>query len=176
MSRKNVSFGLLLVMLLQAGVLGGEYLTAAYPLWTGREIKLKTLPVDPRSLFRGNYARLSYGISSIPSSAYSESRLLRNGEIVFVRLKSNPEGLYDFAGISLSRPESGIFLRGRVTGRHYSAQSEIKIRYGIEAWFAPKEKALQMQRDLRSGGIAVVMVAKGGSAVLKGIAGAASAD
>ena len=169
MSRRSVSIGLLLAMLLQAGVLGGEYLSAAYPLWTGSEIRLKTLPVDPRSLFRGNYARLSYDISSIPATAFDEFRPLRNGEVVFVTLKPGSGALYEFDGISLDRPESGVFLRGRVMKRHFSAQAGIRVRYGIEAWFAPKDKALQLERDLRNGGVAVVMVAGSGKSVLRAV-------
>ena len=65
MSKKTITTGLAVVILLQIVVLGSEYLGAIYPLWTGEEIKLKTTPVDPRSLFRGNYARLRYGISTI---------------------------------------------------------------------------------------------------------------
>ncbi|MBT3870270.1 MAG: GDYXXLXY domain-containing protein [Gammaproteobacteria bacterium] len=51
-------------------VLVGMYVTAALPLWTGAEIRLATAPVDPRSLFRGNYALLSYDISEIDSTYF----------------------------------------------------------------------------------------------------------
>ena len=68
------------------------------------------------------------------------------------------------------KPETGIFLRGRA--RHVSWQDEkieIRLEYGIEAFFAPKDKALALERDLRRNGIAVLMVSADGHARLKNI-------
>ena len=36
-----------------------------YTLNTGQVILLKTIPIDPRSLFRGDYVRLNYDINRI---------------------------------------------------------------------------------------------------------------
>ena len=62
MNKKLILILLSIVIAFQIFVLAGEYTNAVYPLWTGQEIKLKTVPVDPRSLFRVNYARLRYEI------------------------------------------------------------------------------------------------------------------
>jgi uncharacterized membrane-anchored protein len=62
--------GLVLVSVLQIGILAFEYLGAVYPLWSDVSVRLKTVPVDPRSLFRGNYAQLRYEISRLPMSLY----------------------------------------------------------------------------------------------------------
>ena len=40
---------------------------------------------------------------------------------------------------------------------------------GIEAFFAPKEKALKLEKDLRNGGTAILMVARSGNAALKDV-------
>ena len=40
------------------------------------------------------------------------------------------------------------------------------MKYGIEALFAPKEKALALERQLRDSGVAVVRVAPNGKAAL----------
>ncbi len=42
----------------------------------------------------------------------------------------------------------------------------LPIKYGIEAFFAPRERALQLEKDLRGGGVAVLMVSSGGKARL----------
>ncbi|MGE4593900.1 MAG: GDYXXLXY domain-containing protein [Gammaproteobacteria bacterium] len=61
--------------------------------------------------------------------------------------------------------KEGVFLRGRAT----NARRGLSVNYGLEAFFAPKEKALQLEKDLRSGAIAVLMVDGSGHARIKEI-------
>ena len=170
MSKKTIAMGLMIVIVLQITVLASEYLGAIYPLWIGEEIRLKTIPVDPRSLFRGNYARLSYGISSIEGKYFSEKKNLRNGEIVYVKLKPGADGLYVFDSASLEKPKRGLFIRGRLQEKS-SRRNRVMydVRYGIEAYFVPKEKALALEKGLRDSGVAILMVAGNGKATLKGV-------
>jgi len=171
MNRRWIAMGLVSMIVLQLGVLAGEYLGAVYPLWTGKEVRLKVVPVDPRSLFRGNYARLNYEISRIHASDLKGTDSPRNGEIVYVSLKPDEQGLYVFSEASTVKPDSGLFIRGRVNrSRWWGSSSRLPIKYGIEAWFAPKQKALDLERNLRSGnGIATIMVASNGKATLKAV-------
>ena len=41
------------------------------------------------------------------------------------------------------------------------------MKYGIEAWFAPKAEALRLERELRDGAVAVLMIDASGKAALK---------
>lgn len=163
-------------ILFQGLVLVGMYGLSALPVITGTEIRLKTVPVDPRSLFRGNYALLGYDISRIPAAEFAVHHLdgpaqaeyprakLRNGEVVYVRLQRGDKGLYEFAGAQLEEPDQGLFIRGRVRGFWSLEEPVYDIEYGIEAFFAPKEKALALERQLAGGGVAVLKVGKGGTA------------
>ena len=146
-------------------VLVGMVANAAMPLWTGTEIRVKVLPVDPRSLFRGNYARLRYEFGTLPEGALIEADGLRVGEVVYVNLKPGADDLYEFAGASLAPPAGGIFLRGRLV----SASEPYRVKYGIEAFFAPKDRALKLESDLRDGGVAVLMVTGAGQAALEDV-------
>ena len=69
MDRKKIIIALCAAVLLQLMVLSGMLVLAAMPLWTGKEIRVKVVPVDPRSLFRGNYARLNYDFSRLEKGA-----------------------------------------------------------------------------------------------------------
>ena len=71
----------------------------------------------------------------------------------------------------MEKPESGVFIRGRVTRAWCSTNCNLRVKYGIEAFFAPKEKALALESDLRETGMAVLMVSKGGNARIKEIEG-----
>ena len=70
-----------------------------------------------------------------------------------------------FAKASYDRPAGGVFLRGRLAAIFPS----YRIKFGIEAFFAPKEKALALEKYLRGGGIAILMVSDSGRAALKDV-------
>ncbi len=166
MTRRHITAALCATIALQFFVLLGMVVNAATPLWTGREIRVETIPVDPRSVFRGNYARLNYAFSTLPEGALGEpTRHLRVGEVVYVSLQQDEEQVYEFAGASLDRPADGVFLRGRMT----HTTPPYRVTYGIEAFFAPKDTAVKLEDALRSGGLAVVMVSETGKAALKAV-------
>ncbi len=153
----------------QCLILTGMVAVAALPLWTGSDLNVRTEPVDPRSLFRGNYARLRYAFSRIDSQEFAGSEPLRNGEVVYVLLRER-DGLHEYAGASLTPPANGPYLRGRVQSRVYEEDSEAyRVRYGIEAFFAPKEKALALEKQLREAAIAQLAVSDSGQARLKAV-------
>lgn len=163
----SVRLGLLFALCFQVSILIGMYVLAQIPLWTGNEIKLQTLPIDPRSMFRGNYTRLRYDISDIKRSYFPNIDQLRVGEIVYVNLKPNDKGYYHLDAVSLTLPKDTVFIQGRVVRKNYN--DTIKIKYGIEAFFMPKEKALALEKELSSGGIAVLKVDKKGKARLENV-------
>ena len=82
---RKLLIGLIAAVALQLLVLIGMQVSAALPLWTGTEVRVRTVPVDPRSLFRGNYARLGYEFSRFPAESLSEefsAQYIRTGELV----------------------------------------------------------------------------------------------
>lgn len=151
--------GLMAALGLQVMVMAGVFVGGVYPLWVGEEIRLETRPVDPRDLFRGNYARLSYAFST------QETSNLRPGDVVYLPLKKvQGEALWRGGDPQVGEPQTGLYLRGRVSGQPWRGGSTVK--YGIEALFAPKEKALALEEQLRHRAVAVVRVAPNGKAAL----------
>lgn len=165
MSKQQILGGLIVTVIVQVVILIGILGAASKPLWTGTEVRVATIPVDPRSLFRGNYARLRYEFSTLPEDALPKDQRLRSNEPVYIALQASEDGLYQYAGASLQKPDSGVFLRGRLQNRY----GQKRVKYGLEAWFAPKAEALRLERELRDGAIAVLMVDSSGKAALKDI-------
>ncbi len=161
MSRLWVTRGLIATVVLQLFVLGMVYVNSVYPLWVGHEIRLKVVPVDPRSLFRGNYARLRYEISRV---GFTGAGRLRKGEIVYIKLKKGNDGMYHYEALSTSKPDAGVFIRGRI--RNIESPGAVSVKYGIEAFFASRKKALALETRLAKGAIAIVKVADNGKAAL----------
>ena len=174
---KQLSTGLILAIVFQLLVLTSMYVKAAIPLWTGQEIKVKTIPVDPRSLFRGNYARLRYDFDRVDGKYLGVDENLRSGDVVYVSLNEQSDGLYVFSGAGLQEPVEKVFLRGRVIRHHMEKidkenyKRSYDVNYGIDAFFAPKEKALALEKELRDGGVAVLMVGDDGRARIKDVIG-----
>ena len=62
MTQKIKFFGIGVLWLV---IIGGFIFSKQMTLLTGKEVLLKTVPVDPRDLFRGDYVVLRYDISTI---------------------------------------------------------------------------------------------------------------
>jgi hypothetical protein len=93
---------------------------------------------------------------------------LRENERVYVTLEKGDDGIYSARAILLEPPLQGRFVRGRVKNQ-WRSKDEIRITYGIEAFFAPKREALALERGLRSGAFAEVGLASNGKAALKSV-------
>ncbi|MBW8184706.1 GDYXXLXY domain-containing protein [Shewanella nanhaiensis] len=150
-SKKFVQIGLFLTIFFQLSVLCVEYLGAVWPIWTGKAVVLKTQPVDPRSLFRGNYVRLNYDISRVERE---DAEAFKLGSVVYLTLEEN-SGLWQAKEVTREMPSEGDFIRGRVRS-HYG--EVLSIDYGIEAFFMPKEKALAVEKEMQGTGTAQVEV------------------
>lgn len=168
MKTNRTIVGFCLAIAFQFAILLGMVGSSALPLYTGVDIVLKTRPVDPRSLFRGNYARLSYDISVIDAALLPDVNL-RSGEKIYVSLSENSEGVHELSAVSLEKPMNGVFIAGRVLFRsNWTSRSSIQVNYGIEAFFAPPEEALEIEVSLRnSKAIALVSVSGSGAARIR---------
>ncbi len=157
--RRFLAVGLVLTLLFQLAVLAVEYLGSVWPLWFGSPVKLETVPIDPRSLFRGNYVRLDYAISEIDEKLVKDD--FRYGEVGYVTLQQ--DGPYFVpTGLQRTEPAEGLFIRGRVR----SVYGSHRMEYGIEAYFMPKDAALQTEREVAQGAAAEVYLLPSGRAAI----------
>ena len=113
----------------------------------GQAVKLRSAPIDPRDLFRGDYVRLSYEASNINRSLWRgdlSSRKAERGERVYAVLEVGDDGLARVTSVTDERPDEGPFLRGRV-GWHGGTQ--LSVKYGLEAYFMQQGTALELERN-----------------------------
>lgn len=116
----------------------------------GERIHLRTAPIDPRDIFRGDYVRLDYEVSTLGGHQLSEDlteRSLPKHQVIFTRLAVGSGGLANATSASLNKPESGPFLRGRTqqawtAGKGYGA---LRVNYGIEKYFVQQGKGIEME-------------------------------
>ena len=127
-----------------------------YTLRTGEEVLLKTRPVDPRDLFRGDYVILNYVIGGVDVSDFEE------GDTVYVGLKVDENGFGDSTGAYKNPPE-GLFIKGTVK-KGFGGSN---VEYGIESYFVPEGEGKVIERNRNLEG--KVAIDKSGNAVLKAI-------
>jgi uncharacterized membrane-anchored protein len=120
----------------------------------GEQLTLRTAPIDPNDPMRGAYVRLNYEINSVPAALckdgpaewtkvndYTQIRRLRD-RVVYALLKVDEYGIAGLVSLSDVRPAEGTFLRGRVVS---VSPHNVQVRYGIEALFMEKAKAVAVE-------------------------------
>jgi uncharacterized membrane-anchored protein len=148
---------------------------------TGHTLYLRTIPVDPRDPFRGDYVRLNYEISSLPRRLLTDlpldQRTVPRDTHVYTQLVLDPEGLARPTRISLAPPAQGTFLHGWTATDWYFGAAQrggLTIRYGIEKYFVEQGRGrlIEQRRDGRQS-VRVPMevrvaVSRGGTGVITG--------
>jgi uncharacterized membrane-anchored protein len=128
---------------------------------TGRVVYLRTAPIDPRDLFRGDFVRLQYEINSVrmekPRTAPGAPPPERKRHaVVYTRLQPTGDGVHDAAGSSTTRPSEGVFIRGRTEDDWrlgWRGGGHTVVKYGIEQLFVEQGsgKAIEERRGTRDG-------------------------
>jgi uncharacterized membrane-anchored protein len=124
----------------------------------GREVTLKTTPIDPRSLFRGHYVRLNYNISRVNKTEWkgqSEFTKLR-GKTIYVEVTPTENGnaVVVAAHDTLPWPAAGnIVMRANVKSTY---SDRLFVRYGLERLYAPKSRAKALETDYARQAVQVV--------------------
>ncbi len=140
-------------------------LTQQFTLLTGKEVLLKTVPVDPRDLLRGDYVILNYEIAQIPNSDYAYN------SIVYVSLNTDDNNVGYIKDISYTKPSDSLYLKGKV-GKCETNIPVFKsgkcINYGIESYFVKEGSGKKLENTLGNGALVKVVIDKNGNAKVKG--------
>ncbi|MDR0328240.1 MAG: GDYXXLXY domain-containing protein, partial [Planctomycetaceae bacterium] len=140
LSERRILTAAMGVALLQFGVLGAMIANEMVPHVYGTTIRVTTVPVDPRDLFRGDYVVLRYEFSNSSSIPGYHDGNNSPSRTVFVTMKQEGD-LWKADGFSYTRPKEGIFLRGTL---HYNT-----IKYGIESYFVQEGKGKAIEDAMR---------------------------
>ena len=146
-------------------------------LATGAKVLLKCEPIDPRSLFSGDYVRLNYEISTIEPEIIEKSKLMYRllkdndnieGKDIYVglRLKADDRHFYADAAadnIDELRQDYEHIIRGKVS---YSSRG-IRVRYGVETYFVPQGEGKEIEKNLKNVSVEVSLSDSGDSAISK---------
>ncbi len=147
-------------------IIGGFIGFKEYTLRTGQEVLLKTVPIDPRDLFRGDYVVLRYDISTIDlGSVVVERTDLKSGDKVYVGLDIKEK--YAVAiNIYSTSPKDGLYIKGTVKD---VSGNRFNIEYGIESYFVPEGEGKVIERQRGKNVDVKVSIDKSGNSVIKSL-------
>ncbi len=115
-------------VLLQVALLAGIIAYRQYWVATGERILLRTAPVDPRDIFRGDYVNLRYDISTLDLDGLGAKGSFKSNEKVYVLLEENPGGVFSAVSVSRGLPSGKKFIQGRVQYETTLSKWEITLR------------------------------------------------
>ncbi len=111
-----------------------------YTIWTSETVVLKTTPIDPRDLLRGDFVSVSYEISTIDLDKVAGDD--QYGGQIYVELQRGDDGYWHAVAVHGPREHSfdgTVLLRGYVEGTFAPASTgTIRVHYGIEQVFVPE--------------------------------------
>lgn len=171
-----------LVIALQSLALISIIAMRQYTLSTGATVALETAPIDPRSLFSGDYVRLNYKISSIRIGEVSGDKDFKKNDCIYVILK---EGDPYWQPVSVHNNKPPVYpghvaIKGTVNHISDSAWNQetqkieqiknVNIKYGIESYFVPEGEGKGLERPKDDEKITIlVAVDKYGNAGIKSL-------
>lgn len=162
---------------------------------TGTPVRVPVVPVDPMSLFSGEYARLSFEFSALNAERLAamgirmtEPPLFRKGDRVWIVLAPGTDNLWHPVRLERSAPKEtggGVAVRAEVRG-YYSYVNEVMdaatrrptgerswsasldLHTGLESFFVPQGEAERIERAERNREVsAEIAVLPGGRAAVR---------
>ncbi len=159
----------LLKFLICAGIplliLVGMTVTPLMTLMYGQEILIKTRPVDPRDVFRGDYVVLSYDINELPIGRVpavfkTEDQWEKLRQVPLYVLLKKEGAFYVADSAAFERPAEGIYLRAffqypvwsqNPTGMGSTDMSGIQVTYNLDQYFVPENTGTTLEELARKG-------------------------
>jgi uncharacterized membrane-anchored protein len=128
----------------------------------GTEIVLKTAPVDPRDLMRGDYVRLRYeAISSVNGALLEEVWPEQDSFLpLWLTLAPGEDGLGQIRAVTLEKPENAsvdaVYLRSdpvRLRGEDNprTGSMTLALTFGIERYYVPEGEGLEIEAARNEG-------------------------
>ena len=111
----------------------------------GETVYLRTAPVDPRDVFRGDYVELTYEIAT-PEQALLAPMPTKEYLPVYATLEIDHKRIATLRQLT-TEPPAGLYIKGAI-GPHSYNFNRGQIKYGIEKYFVEQGSgvALEQQR------------------------------
>jgi len=120
--------------------------------------ELKTAPVDPRDIFRGEYVILGYELSAQAEAFITDD--LKDSKNIYVSLDTSISPAI-VSSVSLKKPKSGVYIKGDLNRRW---SNNVNITFPSLAQYYVPEGQGKVIEDLEPGALEVEVSVKNGQA------------
>ncbi|MCZ8179503.1 MAG: GDYXXLXY domain-containing protein [Rhizobium sp.] len=167
----------LAVALVQTSILGYMIEGRASILRSGTEVLLKTVPVDPRDLLRGDYVILTYEISNISTTSIAGTRP-QDGEVarLNVRLTPGTDGFWIVSQASfdpLAAEDGSVVVISQpitIYGWEWENAGSLTVPFGIERFYVPEGEGKPIEDGRNEGRVSVAArVSEDGQAQIRAL-------
>ncbi len=123
----------------------------------GRSVKVPVVPVDPMSLFSGEYARLSYDFTTVDQDELArmgdpDLSGVKKGDRVWVVLFPDAEGLWRMQDLRRERPADPDVVAVRCEVRS-SGYGSLDLHHGLDTFYTPQGESAKLERQVREGDV-----------------------
>lgn len=144
MNKKTIFF---LILAAWLAIIIGFIGYKQYTVSTGEKILLKTAPVDPRDILRGDYVILNYEISRLDLNEVPQDAGNFSKTGVFYLVLEKGEKYWQPKRIAKERPKEGeLFIKGTIESIHLN---RVSATYGIESYFVPEGRGTEIEQEMR---------------------------
>lgn len=156
-------------------------------LHNGREVLLKTVPVDPSDILMGDYVILNYEIGQIDfhdGSNYAQvisklghKKYVSAGKYelnrpVYIKLSTDENNIAYIEEVYDKKPNNNnLYIKGKMSkcDTIFPFWKNGKcIKYGIESYYVKEKTGLDLEKNLRNGTLVKVLIDRNGNAKVKG--------
>lgn len=107
----------------------------------GEVVYLRTMPVDPRDIFRGDYVVLDYELVHRAKGLMQENNL--RADNVYLNLRTNQRDVANLVSVDSTAPTLGLFMRGFASAFDHSYLP--KLQLGIEKYFVEQGAGKELE-------------------------------
>ncbi len=118
----------IVLVLLQVLLLTGMIAYRESWVSSGERVLLRTVPVDPRDIFRGDYVSLDYEIGSLSLDELGVKESFNLNEKIYVLLEKKDDGTFGALSVSKTAPSGKQFIQGRTLSETMSSRWEVTVR------------------------------------------------
>ena len=147
----------------QSGVLYYMIESRASILRSGREVVLRTEPVDPRDLMRGDFVILSYPLSRLDPAVIGGTAPVTGPASVHVALMkdgADPD-LWTFSRASwqpiTDAKAEEVILTGKTPDYYGAGSNPVPLTFGIERFYVPEGEGKPIEEGVREKTVHVVL-------------------
>ena len=153
LSRRRLIIAGILAATMQTGILASMIREGSAILAEGQPVTLRTMPVDPRDLLRGDYVVLNYEFSSLDSTlVMGDWPASGTDAVLYVALTPDGDGIWHPASASFSPVTPGeglVVLRSAPFRLDQTPERPASIRaeYGLERYYVPEGQGKELEKD-----------------------------